>query len=70
MYVNFRKYFEQMILSALMGGLSMGVAYLAKLTNNVEQMTVAIQLLAEKLSNIDKLAQDHESRLRSLEKRR
>jgi formate/nitrite transporter FocA (FNT family) len=65
-----KKYFEQFLLSALMGGLSMGVTYLAKLSNNVEQMTIAIQLLAEKLSNIDKLAQDHESRLRSLEKRR
>jgi hypothetical protein len=57
-------------MGALIGGLSMGVKYIAQMSNNVEQMTIAIQLLAEKLSNIDKLAQDHESRLRSLEKRR
>lgn len=66
--VTVKRYMEQILLAGIIGGLSMGVKYIARISDNVEQMTVAIQLLTEKLSNVDKLAQDHETRLRLLER--
>lgn len=65
--MDIRKYIEQLLLAGLIGGMSMGVKYLSRMSDNVEQMTIAIQLLTEKISNVDKTAQDHEARLRHLE---
>lgn len=64
---QYRKHFEFFFLSSICGASAMAVSYVATMSDNIKEMTVSLQVLAEKLTNVDRTAQDHELRLRNLE---
>jgi hypothetical protein len=68
--MSIRKSIENLLMAGIIGAVGIAVTYIAKMSENMQQMTIAVQILTEKLTNIDKIAQDHELRLREIEKYR
>ena len=64
----YRKHIEYFFLALIVGAVGTGVTYIGRMSENIQQMTISVQLLAEKLTNIDKIAQDHEVRIREIER--
>lgn len=65
--MKYQKHLEYFFLSMIIGTISIGVSYVAEMSKNIQSMTVAVQILSEKLTAVDRLAQDHESRIRHIE---
>lgn len=68
MALIYKNHVEYFFLSAIVGACSLGVSYIAKMNSSIEQMTLSVQILTEKLTTIDRTAQDHEQRIRYIER--
>lgn len=70
--MSFRRYFDHLLLAAIVGACGLTVSYISKMSENIQNMTVAVQILSEKNTTLqtttDKINTDHERRLRFLER--
>ena len=65
-----KKNFDQLLLSATVGIAGLTTSYVSKMSENVQAMTVSVDILTTKLGSTDSAVKDHEIRIRDLEKKR
>jgi len=73
LYYNMEKYsgiVQQLLLAAIIGVVSIGVGFVGDLSSNIQIMSVSVQELNVKMGLVFDLIQDHEVRLRHVEKSR
>lgn len=67
--MDLRKYFDHLLLSAIIGASGLTVSYISKMSENIQSMRTSIELMADKFSTTDQMVKDHEIRLRQLERK-
>lgn len=65
--MEYLKHVEYIFLAIIVGGVGLTVKQIMNMSHNIAQMTVVLQVLSERLLGIDRMAQDHELRIRSIE---
>ena len=61
---------QQLLLTAIIGVVSIGVGYIGELSKSVQAMSASVQELNIKTSQIFSIINDHEIRLRDIENKR
>jgi len=58
---------QQLLLTAIIGVVSIGVSFVGDLSKNIQVMSVSVQELNVKMGQVFDMIKDHEVRLRSIE---
>lgn len=68
--IDYTEHVNSFFMAFVIGAVSLAVRQIQKMSYNIAVMTTAIQVLSERLVGIDRMAQDHELRIRSIESHR
>jgi hypothetical protein len=61
-------YISNLAMPALVGVVSLGVSFIRDMAKNIQAMTISVQELNLKISNVNEAVDDHEARLRVVER--
>lgn len=59
--------FSQLLLTAIIGVVSIGVSFVGDLSRNIQVMSISVQELNVKMGQIASVIADHEARIRTIE---
>lgn len=59
--------FSQLLLTAIIGVVSIGVSFIGDLSRNIQVMSISVQELNVKMGQIASAIADHEARIRTIE---
>lgn len=65
--MEYLEHVEYFFMAIVIGAVGLAVKQIQNMASNIAQMTAALQVLSERLVGIDRMAQDHEHRLRTIE---
>jgi hypothetical protein len=68
--IEYSEHVNSFFMAFVIGAASLAVRQIQIMSHHISVMTTAIQVLSERLVGIDRMAQDHELRIRSIESNR
>ena len=68
--LEYRKHIEYFFMSIIIGSVGLAITQMREMADNIERMSVSLEVLTERLVSLDRRTLDHESRIRDLEQNR
>lgn len=66
--MDLRTLVDKVFLPAILGFVGLGVSFIGDMSHNIREMTISVQELNLKMSQVTNTMQDHEQRIRFMER--